>query len=116
MDYDFHSSVKYGGTGTAATHDLQFGPTGWYFLTIRSVLVGGAGSYKTYLYINGTQMPSDGGGVSGTQYASDGHLVFGQNHYQSGHFSTFVIDEFAVWDLYLSDTDLQIMIDYYLNL
>ena len=106
----------YGGSSSIATHDYQFGPTGWYLLTIRSELLGGAANYKTYLYINGTQMPSDGGGSTGGLAGLDGHLAFGQNYFHSNSFSTFIIDEFAVWDLYLSDDDMQIMIDYFLNL
>ena len=77
---------------------------------------GGAASYRTYMYFNGTEMADDGGSTGGSYGPPDGHLVFGRDMEYDMYYSTFVIDEFSVWDTYLGDDDLQIMIDHYLNM
>ena len=51
----------------------------------------------------------------GTHYASDGHLIFGHGK-NYAYYGTFVVDEFAFWEEELSDSDLQIMIEHFLNL
>ncbi len=74
-----------------------------------------AANHVVEVYINGTlQLTMDGRGGGAAKVPSNGHLIFGRG--QTDYYSTCVIDEFSVWDSYLSDGDLQIMFDYFMNL
>ncbi len=72
------------------------------------------------MYFNGTKTGSNGNkaNLGYSPSAPNGHLVFGRGTDNANvlRYSTFVIDDFASWDSYMSDEDLQVLIDYYMNL